>query len=83
MGNHEDIQHLMQQLRTAVTGGAPAPAVLQILERLEPAVGELLGECESLRSRLERPLSGQHQRAEPGRLEAWVRKLERPETTAQ
>lgn len=83
MGNHEDVQHLVRQLRTAVTAGVPTPTVLQILERLEPAVGQLLGECDSLRARLERPLTGQPRHDEPGRLEAWARRLERPETTAQ
>lgn len=56
--------------------------MLELLDRLEPAVGQLLGECASLRSRLERPLTA-HRHEERERLEAWARKLERPETTAQ
>lgn len=81
MGN-EDVQQLLRQVRQAVSAGVPAPVVMELLDRLDSAVGELAGECASLRSRLERPLTGcRHE--EPARLEAWVRKLERPETTAQ
>jgi hypothetical protein len=81
MGN-EDVQQLLRQVRQAVGGGVPTPVVMELLDRLEPAVGELVRECASQRSRLERPLTGPRHE-EPARLEAWVRKLEQPETTTQ
>lgn len=82
MGN-EDVQQLLRQVRQAVSGGVPAPVVLEMLDRLEPAVGELVKECASLRSRLERPPLTGHRHEEPARLEAWVRRLGQPETTSQ
>jgi hypothetical protein len=79
----EEIRLLLIQLRAAVRDGGQAKASIELIDRLEAAVDRVVGETEALRARLERPLTPGVRHAEPERLEAWVRKLERPETTAQ
>lgn len=83
MGN-EELRHLIVQLRSAVKAGAPLPATLELIDRIESAVGRVCSEADGMRARLQRPLTPHSSSCEEtAKLEAWVRRLERPETTAQ
>jgi hypothetical protein len=80
MDRHE-LNQLLAELRSAVRAGASPATLLELIDRLEPLGADL----DAMRSRLERgpsPLSPT-QPSSPERLEAWIRKLERSETTTQ
>ena len=87
MGHDDDnVRELLIQLRAAVRGGDATPSAVALIDRLESALDRVLAESDALKARLERPplgAGGGVTPGEPSRLEAWVRRLERPETTAQ